>query len=203
MRRVSGRRSLTALTMVVAAVGAVAGGQAVHAAFVATTPNAGNTISSGTVAIGDNDSGASMLTLSTALPGASDTACIKVSYTGSLPAGVRLYGATTGTGLDQYLELTITRGTYSGTEPAFDSCTNFSADAQDYIGAGAGVVYRGTVQGFGDDYATGLIDPNVEEPESWTTGEARVYKLHVALQNDYAAEGKSATQRFTWEARNE
>ena len=38
--------------------------------------------------------------------------------------------------------------------------------------------------------------------ESWTTGETHVYKLQVTLQDNIAAKGKSATQIFTWEARN-
>ena len=69
---------------------------------------------------------------------------------------MRLYGTTTGTGLDQYLDLKVTRGTYTPSEPAFDSCTNFQPDGTEYIaGKGNGVIYDGTLQGFPDDYAGG------------------------------------------------
>ena len=126
-----------------------------------------------------------------------------MTYTGSLDAAVRLYGTTTGTGLDQYLDLKVTRGTYSPSNPGFDSCTNFTADATNYIGAGAGVVYNGTVQGYADDYAGGLVDPTSGSPETWTSGEKHAYKIQVTLQNNAAAAGKNATQDFTWEARNQ
>ena len=70
-------------------------------------------------------------------------------------------------------------------------------DATNYIGAGAGVVYNGTLQGYADDYAGGLVDPPSGGPETWTTGEKHVYKIQVTLQNNAAAAGKNATQDFT------
>ena len=170
-------------------------------AFSATTDNEGNTFSAGTVTLSDNDAGSAIFTLSGAAPGNSDTGCITVSYTGSLPSTVRLYGTTAGTGLDQYLDLKITRGTFS-TAPAFDSCTGFTADATNYIGAGAGVIYNGTLQGFADNYTAGLVDPTAGTPESWTNPESHVYQIQVTVQDNDAAQGKNATQTFTWEARN-
>jgi hypothetical protein len=196
------RRKLLAL-VVVAVVVAAASGSYTWSALVATDDNDANQIGSGTVTPSDNDSGNALLALSSALPGASDTGCIKVSYAGSLPANVRLYGTTGGSGLDQYLTLQITRGTYSGSEPAFDSCTNFQADATNYIGAGAGVIYSGTLQGYPDSYAAGLVDPVAGSPEVWNGPEFHVYRIQVTLQNVQAAEGLNATQAFTWEARNQ
>ena len=170
-------------------------------AFSATTDNAGNTFSAGTVTLADNDAGTAMLSLSNAKPGNTDTGCITVTYTGSLPSTVRLYGTTTGTGLDQYLDLKITRGSFSS-PPAFDSCTGFTADATNYIGAGAGVIYNGTLQGYADNYTAGLVDPTAGTPESWTNPESHVYQIQVTLQNNDLAQGKNASQTFTWEARN-
>jgi hypothetical protein len=190
-------------TMVLIAVVGAAGGASTWATFDAVTDNVGNRTTSGTVDVTDNDGGApAMLSFSGALPGESDTGCIKVVYSGSATSDLRLYGATSGTGLDQYLDLKITRGTYTGPDPTFDACTGFQEDTTDYIGAGPGVVYNGTLQGFGDDYATGLADPTPGSPESWTTGESHVYKIQVTLQDNVAAEGKDATQTFTWEARS-
>ncbi|MGQ0805170.1 MAG: hypothetical protein ACT4PI_15080 [Actinomycetota bacterium] len=170
-------------------------------AFSATTDSTGNTFSAGTVTLTDNDAGGAMLSLSNAKPGNSDTGCITVTYTGSLASTVRLYGTTTGTGLDTYLDLKITRGTFASA-PAFDSCTGFTADATNYIGAGAGVVYNGTLQGYADNYTAGLVDPTAGTPESWTNPESHVYQIQVTVQDNNLAQGKNATQTFTWEARN-
>jgi hypothetical protein len=180
-----------------------AAGSATFAAFVATTQNDGDRIESGSVKLEDNDSGSALLALNSAQPGATDSGCIEVTYSGSLDSGLRLYGNTTGSGLDQYLDLKVTRGTYDPSNPGFDSCTNFQPDGTNYIGAGNGVIYDGTLQGYADSYATGLIDPRTASPETWTTGEIHVYKLEVALQGNPGAPGKDAAQTFTWEARNQ
>jgi len=115
---------------------------------------------------------------------------------------VRLYGTTTGSGLDAYLDLKVTRGSFSGSPPAFDSCTTFTADVTDYVGAGSGVISSGMLQGFPDDYAAGRVDPVAGSPETWTTGESHVYKLQVTVENNASAQGKDAGQSFTWEARS-
>ena len=116
---------------------------------------------------------------------------------------MRLYGTTTGSGLDQYLDLKVTRGTYNPSTPAFKSCTNFQADGTDYLGAGNGVIYTGTLQAYPDDYASGLVDPTSGAPESWSSGEVHVYRFDMTLQSNFAAQGKNATQTFRWEARNQ
>jgi len=190
-----------AIAVAVVALVPAAGG-ATYAAFVATSANSGERLEAGSVKLSDNDSGGSMLSFSGGYPGDTDTGCIEVTYDGSLDAAVRLYGTTTGSGLDQYLDLKVTRGTYSS-NPGFDSCSNFTADATNYIGAGAGVIYNGTLQGFADDYAGGLVDPTPGSPETWTANEKHVYRIQVTMQNNAAAAGKSATQAFTWEARNQ
>ncbi|MGH2781184.1 MAG: hypothetical protein ACRDL4_12785 [Thermoleophilaceae bacterium] len=191
--------------LVLAALGALAaaGGSGTWAAYTATTANGGDRIEAGSVALGDNDSDSAVLALNAAVPGATDSGCIKVTYSGTLPSTVRLYGTTGGSGLDQYLDLTVTRGSYTAPEPAFDSCTNFQPDATDYIGQGAGVVYSGTLQAFPDSYAAGVVDPPSGGAESWTTTESHVYRLEVTFRHDLAAQGLSATQSFTWEARSQ
>jgi len=189
---------VAALALAVPAAGGVT-----YAAYTARTANAGNIVEAGSVKLSDNGDGSSMLSLSGAVPGNTTSACVRVTYAGTLPASVRLHGTTTGTGLDQYLDLKVTRGVYSPTEPAFKSCTNFQADGTNYIGAGNGVIYNGTLQAYADDYASGLVDPLPGSPESWTTGEVHVYRLDVTLQNDFSAQNKDAAQAFRWEARNQ
>jgi hypothetical protein len=47
------------------------------------------------------------------------------------------------------------------------------------------------------------VDPTAASPESWATNEVHVYRFQVTQQNNALAQGKNATQTFTWEARNE
>ena len=190
--------ALGALALLVPLAGGVT-----FAAYTATTQNDANRIEAGSVKLSDNGDGTSLMSLSAAVPGNTTNACIRVTYDGSLASTVRLYGTTTGSGLDQYLDLKVTRGTYNPTTPAFKSCTNFQADGTNYLGAGNGVIYNGTLQGFPDNYAAGLVDPTSGSPESWTTGEAHVYRFDVTLQQNFAAQTLNATQAFSWEARNQ
>jgi hypothetical protein len=141
-----------------------------------------------------------MLALTSAMPNDTDTSCIKVTYSGTVAAGVRLYGTVAGA-LAPYLTLKVTRGTDSA--PAWDSCTNFTADATDYAGLGAGVLFDGNLSDFPAGFATGLADPaSATAAESWTSSEAHSYKFQVTLQNNVAAQGLSGSASFTWEARN-
>lgn len=194
----SNRRKLLLSLVVLGLLGSIAG-WATFSAFSATTSNTGNSFSAGSVTITDNDAGSAMLTLLNAAPTTSDTGCIKVDYTGTLTSSVRLYSTVTGT-LAPYLTVVVTRGTDSS--PSFDSCTNFTADATNYIGQGNGVIYNGLLSGFPATYVAGIIDPHSGAPEAWTNPEAHSYKFVVTLADDDAAEGLSSTAAFTWEARN-
>ena len=198
--RRSGRARKILLTLAVVGGVGVAAGVGSYSAFTATTTNAGNTFASGSVAINDNDGNGAMLALTNAKPGDSDTSCIRVQYTGSLASTVRLYASLSGT-LPQYLTLTVTRGT--DPTPLFDDCIGFVADATDYIGAGAGVVYSGDLSAFPTTYAAGLVDPTSGAPESWTNGEEHFYRFAVTLQDNDAAKSQNGTAAFTWEARNQ
>jgi len=192
------RHKLLGSLIVLGLIGAVAG-VGTWSAFTATTNNPGNSFAAGTVVIGDNDSNGAIFSMAGMKPGTTSSGCIQVTYTGSLASNVKLYGTTGGSGLDPYINLTVTRGTISS--GSFSSCTNFTADATNYIGAGAGVVYNGTLQGYADDYTGGLLDAP-SATESWTTNETHAYRFDVTLQDTDSAQGKDASQVFTWEARN-
>ena len=183
-------------------VGLVAGGAgaATWSAFSSTTGNTGNSFTAGTVLLSDNDAGGAMLSLTLARPGDSDTGCILVTYGGSLGANVRLYATVSGA-LAPYLQVTITRGTDSS--PSFDSCGSFTPDATDFLGLGAGIVYSGTLSALPTAYASGLLDPVTGPLETWTSGESHSYRIKVQLADDSAAENKTATATFSWEARNQ
>src|SRR5688500_2627152 len=101
------------------------------AQFSQTTGNAANSFATGTVQLGDNDIGAAVLGFSDGTPGTSDTGCVTVTYSGTLPATVRLYGSSSGA-LAPHLTLTVTRGT--DPTPTFGSCASFVADSTNYLG---------------------------------------------------------------------
>jgi hypothetical protein len=191
------------VSLIVVALAGVAVAAATYSSFSLTTANPSNSFAAGTVNIADNDAGAT-LSLPTMAPGTSGSGCIRVTFNGSLASRVRLYGSTTGT-LATYLNLVITRGTDSS--PTFLSCTGFSADSTNYVGAGAGVVYSGTLASFAStytNYANGLADvPG--SPVTWNAADAHSYKFTVSLPAGApaAAQGLSSTATFNWEAQNQ
>jgi Concanavalin A-like lectin/glucanases superfamily len=150
----NGRRaaSIGLLALVLLAAGTGVG----YSAFLALATNSGNSFGAGSVSMTDNDSGTAMLSLTDAALGATDTSCIKATYTGSLGATVHHWGDISGT-LAPYLSLKVTRGTGADT---FDNCSDFSADGTNYIGEGAGVVYDGKLSDYPTSHATGIVDPN-------------------------------------------
>ncbi len=194
VERREGRKGIVTLAAALV-IGLVAGG-ATWSAFNAQTANSGNTFTSGTVTITDNDAGSAMFNLAGMRPGTPVSKCIKVTYTGSLTSGVKMYGAVTGgTGLEAYLQVTVTRGTVSS--GAFPDCTSFTADSTNYNALGAGVLYSGLLSGLPATQASGVADPT----SAWATNESHWYMFTVDVQDTPSAEGKSATETFTWDAR--
>ena len=167
----------------------------------ATATNPTNSFTAGTVMIASNSGSTAALSLTNGKPGSVATGCIQVSYTGTLPSTVKLYGTGGGTGLNQYLNLVVTRGTFSGT-PAAGSCTGFTADTTNYIAQGAGVVYSGTVANWPASAATALTDPTSASPAVWSTNTSHGYQLQVTVLNNAAGQGLTGTQTFTFEADN-
>jgi hypothetical protein len=206
------RRRLGRRALVLAAALVVCGTSAVAAfgAFFDNTnaKNTGNSLAAGTVVITDSHTGSTALVgLTNAIPTLSSdtsTGCINVSYSGSLSSNVHLFATVDNTGgLAGYLNVTVTRGTFSPSAPAYPSCTNFVADSTNYIGQGAGVLYSGTLSAMGTNYATGTVDLSaVGTPATWSNGNSHVYKVVVQLQDNLAAQSKSASATFTWEAQN-
>ena len=191
------RRGLLSLA-VIGLVAAAVGGS--WAAFFSTTQTGANSFSAGTVNIGDNDAGATMYSLSNQKPADSVTKCIKVTYTGSLPATVKLYASAVDE-VGTYISLTVTPGTGS---PTFPDCAGFTPDS-------GGAIYTGTLKGFADartSYDTGLADNPGTTATSWVTNDAVVYQFTLTLQDNNLANGGAAplstgVHSFTWEARNQ
>lgn len=191
------RRVLITL-VVLGAVGSLAG-WATFSAFSSTTSNTGNSFAAGTVNIGDNDAGSAMYSVSDQKPGDTVTKCIKVTYTGSLAATVKLYASTVDT-VGSYVSLVVTPGSGNVT---FPSCTGFTAES-------GGAIYTGTLKSFADTYSSysnGLAD-NPGSSSSWVTNDSVVYQFALTMQDNNSANGGSSalttgSHSFTWEARNQ
>jgi len=176
----------------------VSGVLGTYAAFTATTTNAANQISSGTVALSDNDSGAAMYNATGQKPGDVTERCIKVSYDGSLDSTVKLYATAAGS-FGSHVDLTVTPGT---TTAAFSGCGSFTPDAK-------GAIYNGTLKGFTDaytDYTSGLADYPGSQVK-WSTGETVAYRFRLTIRDDFAANENTSVlsttaHSFTFEARN-
>lgn len=117
-----------------------------------------------------SDHGSAVLSLENAKPGDSAAGCLRLAYRGDEPARVLLYGTTSGTGFDRYLDLKVERGA---------SCKRGE------------VVYDGTLAGFPDG-PRGAIE------ESWTPDETHAYRFEISVRDDNAAQGLTARQLFTW-----
>ena len=176
--------------------------QSTEAAFTATT-SASASIVAGTVALADDDSGSTLISVAGLLPEVPQTRCVTVTYGGSLPTRVRLHADVAGTGLAAHPTLRLRRGTFA-TPPGSGGCGGFTPDTADHTGRGAGVLYDGPLEGFPTGWADGLVDPsNAGSPaaQSWGGGDSHAYEVRLTLEDDTDAQGLTATGSLTWEAR--
>jgi hypothetical protein len=187
------RRALGVLLL--AGVAATAAGGATYGAFSGVARSEGNAVTAGTVALADDDGWAPLVSLPDADAGQSASGCIRITYSGTLAAQVRVYGAATGT-MAGHVDLEITRGTRpSG---SFPSCTGFTPDATDYAGHGAGVVWKGRLAELPPEWASGIVDP-----VTWGPGDEPVFRARLTVDPSGSAQGTSSgSASITWEARN-
>ena len=115
-------------------------------------------------------------------PGETRSRCITVTNRGAGQGPVRLYGQTSGSGLDRYLVMSVVRGTLTGTSR---SCRGFHA---------ARPVFRGSLRQFPDTYRGGI------RLGAWAPRETHVFRFTVRLRNDPAAQGLAAGQSFLWQS---
>lgn len=163
------------------------------AAFSTTTANAGNTWSSGSVALSDNDGGGAssmMFNVTDMVPGQTETRCINVTYTGSVdPGAVRVYASVSDTGLAQYLDVTIKEGSAdTGTFPTCSDFTPASTIVNNVALSNVATTYA--------DYATGA---GTWDPAAGT--HSRGYQVVVTFNASAptSSQGKGATATLTWE----
>jgi predicted ribosomally synthesized peptide with SipW-like signal peptide len=164
-------------------------------AFSSTTTNTDNSFTAGTVTLADNDSGAVLYSVSNQKPGVNTVRCIKLTYSGSLDADVKLYTPSTVNASAQYINLTIEKGTSD--TAVFPNCGTFTSES---------TVYNGTLANFAstrNSYANGILAfPGAQT--AWAQNDTLVYRFTLSVQDDNAAQGASSgLHTFTWEARNQ
>jgi len=127
------RRTAVALTTPVAVLGAAAMvWHASYAAFSGTTRSSGNSWSTGSVALSDDDAGSARFQATNMTPGSTDTKCIKVTANASVPGIVKGYAVNpvpSAAGLEDHVMVTVAEGN-GGT---FASCTGFTPSGQNLV----------------------------------------------------------------------
>jgi hypothetical protein len=155
-------------------------------AFEATTANAGSSDATGTVALSDDDGGATYSFPNLAY-GQVRTWCTTVTFNGSLTSDVRLYASAAGGTIPAQIALSVDAG--SGGD---SSCAGFTLAANLYTGT------LGDLAASDDSWATGL--------GGFTgagNGDTRTYRFSASLIDSAAPVGSTATATLTWEARNQ
>jgi hypothetical protein len=164
-------------------------------AFTSQANNHNNRVSSGTVTLADNDGGTALYDFTNAKPGDSQTSCIRVNYTGSLGANVRLYTPDTIGVLGPQVNLKVEPG--SQASPSFPSCTGFSADGA--------AIFDSALSTFPTSYAGGVVD-SPGAGSAWTNGDAVVYRVTATLSAGAPDSAQGATtglHTIRWEAQNQ
>jgi predicted ribosomally synthesized peptide with SipW-like signal peptide len=190
----------TLVTLLVLGVVGTLAGVGTFSAFSSTTDNTGNTFAAGTVYLADNDAGSAMYNVTAQAPGDTTVRCIRLTYTGSLAADVKLYTGSTVNALGDYVDLSVDKGTMPGAT-TFPNCAGFASE---------GNVFADTLANFTtthDSYANG-IDAFPGAQTQWDQNNTVVYRFTLTLQDDNNANGgavalTTGAHAFTWEARNQ
>lgn len=140
---------------------------------------AGSSLSSGTIALVDDDSGQALFDFSDLAPGRPLERCIEVVYEGSItPVDLTLTAESIGD-LARYMNLSVEEGSGAG----FETCDGFVADS---------TLYSGTLAEFSEG-------PGLELGRLLNSGASRSYRIVFDLQDEQEALGLSATADFIWE----
>jgi hypothetical protein len=188
-------RKVLRTLVVVGVVGGIAALGALSA-FSSSTDNPGNNVTAGSVTIGDNDGGTALYSMGNAKPTDSTTSCIRVSYTGTLDASVKLYTPSTVGALAPYVNLKVESGTQTGS-PAFPSCSNFTADE---------TLFDAALSTFPTTSGTGLADNPGTSATKWVTNDTVAYRVTATLSASTPDASQSATtgaHTIRWQAQNQ
>ncbi|WP_022881993.1 hypothetical protein [Gryllotalpicola ginsengisoli] len=200
MKKPSARvRSLVGFGAVPLAI-ALAGGlvwQSSYAAFTATTRNAGDSWSTGSVALTDDDKGAAAFDVTNLVPGQSGEKCIVVTSNSNVAGVVKDYAANVSstTGLAEHIDFMM----QAGTGGSFNSCEGFQATS-----TGDTFAPMSTVAASSYDYDHGGHVWSV----SGSAPESRTYKVSwkfdttgMTQQQIDALQGTGFTADLVWEFR--
>lgn len=162
------------------------------AAFSASTVNTGNSWSTGSIALADDDGGGvnqAMFNATSMVPGQTVTKCIVVTYTGSVnPTRVKLYSSgITDDGLAPHLQITVQEGDGG----SYSNCTGFTST--DTVVSGKSLTAFNTDHnGYGN--GAGVWDPTAG-------GQSKTYRFSVTLASNTpaSAQAASAQASFQWE----
>jgi len=165
------------------------------AAFTATTVNSNNKIDSGTVKIDQHSGATTLYNVTNQKPGDATSSCVRVTYSGSLAASVKLYvsgGITNGS----LYNLKVERGSGLSGPAADMNCTGFSATS---------TAYDGNLGSFATTYASGI--DGKAGAAAWNQNDAVDYRFTITQNDDstpnaHTTVTSSGTHAFTWEARN-
>jgi hypothetical protein len=182
--------------IVLGATGSLAGFGA-WSAFTATAANTGNSFAAGSVAISQHAGATTLYTGSNKGPGAAHavTKCVRVNYTGTLGADVKLY-ASSGITNGSAFNLKVERGSGLTTPDNTMSCAGFAASS---------TAYDGALGSFGTSYDTGL--DGKAAAAAWAQNDAVDYRFTISVVDDPTPNAHTTTQStgahtITWEARS-
>jgi hypothetical protein len=188
--------------------------QSTSAAFTATTDNPDNSWQAGSVVLGDSDGGAALFdtTNDSALkPGSTGSRCIRVDYTGNLPADIRLYVTTPAAGattLDPYLVMSVEQGqnVATGTTVAADCTSGFTPTATPTFlyntkpASDATADQTRTMSALKStraDYLNGFPVGTAVPTDTHLT-----FRITYSVKDDNLAQNTQSKATFTWEAHN-
>jgi hypothetical protein len=180
--------------VVVGVVGGLAA-LGVFSAFSSQTDNPGNVVTAGSVTLTDNDAGTALYNIPAGKPGDSQTSCIRVAYSGSLDATVKLYTPSTIGALGPNVNLKVESGTQAS--PSFPSCTGFNAES---------TLFDAALSTFPTTYAGGVTDFPGTSATKWINGDAVVYRVTATLSAstpDTAQGTTTGSHTIRWEAQNQ
>ena len=187
------KRKLLVSLLVLGALGSVVGFGA-FSAFTATTTNSGNTLSSGTVIIGQHAGATTLYTGTNKKPSDTTIGCVRISYTGSLTADVKLYVSSVSNGT--VYNLKVERGSGLSSPDNTMNCTGFASSS---------TAYDGQIGSVPTTYAGGL--DGKAAAATWATNDSVDYRFTITVIDDSTPNAHITTtttgaHTFTWEARN-
>ncbi|WP_433304536.1 hypothetical protein ACQP2F_15365 [Actinoplanes sp. CA-030573] len=191
-RRLARRPNRARLIMLVGllAVGGLRLWEPARAAFTASTQNMSNGWSSGTVTL-SGDTTSSVFQLVGLTPrSAAQASCIRITYTGSLGARVRLFAAASGV-LAEYVQFSVDEGDAGGD----GDCTGFSA---------SGATFTGTLASFAATFDTAANGFGNFTPPASGANRFKVYRIATSVRpgTPEYLQDQSASATFTWQAQS-